>query len=143
MIGRAEWFERRKYGGWGLRPKTWQGWAYIAVFIIPFIIFQSIPLWDNLTRVIVTVLWLGLLFIDTMQIMFHLKKDEFESKAEAYAERNVAWVMVIIVTAGIVYQIIRSGLEGRIDVDWFLVIALFAGVLTKSLSNIYYDKRGV
>jgi len=27
MIGNPEWFQRRKYGGWGIFPKTWQGWA--------------------------------------------------------------------------------------------------------------------
>lgn len=38
MIARADWFRRRKYGGWGVSPRTWQGWAYIVAILLPFII---------------------------------------------------------------------------------------------------------
>lgn len=33
MIAQKEWFGRRKYTGWGVTPKTWQGWVYIAVAV--------------------------------------------------------------------------------------------------------------
>ena len=35
MIGKPEWFERRKYLGWGIHPKTKEGWIYLL-----FIIFR-------------------------------------------------------------------------------------------------------
>jgi hypothetical protein len=30
MIGNPEWFTYRIFG-WGVAPKTWQGWVYVAV----------------------------------------------------------------------------------------------------------------
>lgn len=32
VFGRPEWFDRLP-GGWGLRPRTWQGWAYLSIFL--------------------------------------------------------------------------------------------------------------
>lgn len=32
VFGRPEWFDRLP-GGWGLRPRTWQGWAYLFAFL--------------------------------------------------------------------------------------------------------------
>ena len=72
MIGKAEWFKRRKYGGWGITPKTWQGWLYIAVMLVPFMIFQSLPFWDEKTRMVITFGWIAILVIDVFDIMFHL-----------------------------------------------------------------------
>ncbi len=43
MLGKPEWFERRKYSGWGLTPKTWQGWAYIALMALPVLVMPVIP----------------------------------------------------------------------------------------------------
>jgi len=54
MIGKPEWFKRRKYGGWGIFPKTWQGWVYIAAIIIPFMVFNALPFWSEKTKMIVT-----------------------------------------------------------------------------------------
>ena len=34
VLAKPEWFGRRKYTGWGLTPKTWQGWAYVLGFIV-------------------------------------------------------------------------------------------------------------
>ena len=45
MIAQASWFERRKYGGWGVTPKAWQGRVYLAITLGLFAIFQSIPVW--------------------------------------------------------------------------------------------------
>lgn len=143
MIGKAEWFERRKYGGWGLHPKTWQGWVYIAVFMLPFIAFQALPWWDVKMRVYVTLGWLALLLLDVVHIMITLKRDELEYKIEAISERNAAWVMVAIITAGVLYQVFQSSMTQSMHVDWFLVAALFGGVIAKSVSNIVLEKRGV
>ena len=44
MFGKPEWFAKKKLG-WGLRPKSWQGWVYTliwaAVIIAPSMYFQS------------------------------------------------------------------------------------------------------
>ncbi len=143
MFGKPEWFERRKYGGWGLHPKTWQGWLYIAVMVLPYIIFQSLPYWDETTRTYVTVAWVLFLLLDVGHIMLNLDKDEREFKIEAISERNAAWAMVLILVAGIMYQSIISALNQSFYVDWFLVAALFGGMIVKAISNYYLEKSEI
>lgn len=41
MFAKTEWFQKRKYGGWGLTPRTWQGWAYVGGFIAVVSIIRS------------------------------------------------------------------------------------------------------
>jgi TctA family transporter len=141
VIGKPEWFARRKYGGWGLRPKTWQGWAYIAVFMIPFIIFNAIPIWRTKTRLIFVIVWISLLIIDVFDIMRKLKQDEREKIHEAIAERNALWAMLIVAIGGILYDIVRSALEQKIYVHPFLIGILIVGAIVKAISNIYLDKK--
>ncbi|MBR9701895.1 hypothetical protein GOV13_03155 [Candidatus Pacearchaeota archaeon] len=141
MIGKPEWFKRRKYTGWGITPKTWQGWVYVAVFVTLIIGFHTIPTLDNTTRTIGTGLWLLVLGIDSIDIMIHLKKDERNYLHEAISERNAAWYMVIVLALGIAYQGISSGLQQRLYVDPILLIALFGGLAIKAGSNIYLDRK--
>jgi len=144
MIAKRDWFERRKYTGWGLgKPRKWQGWVYLATVFIPFVIFQSLPYWDTTTRVVGTAIWIAFLLADLLPLMVTLKKDEREHKIEAIAERNAAWVMMLVLTIGLGYQIITSALKQEITVDWFLAIALFGGVLAKAISNIYLERKGI
>lgn len=143
MIGRPEWFERRKYGGWGLHPKTWQGWVYIAIIILPLIVFQSIPVWDTATRVYVTIGWALFLLLDTGHIMLTIRRDEREYKIEAVSERNAAWTMMFILVIGAAYQVITSALQQSLKVDWFIVAALFAGLIVKSVSNLVLEKKAM
>ena len=141
MLGRPEWFKRRKYSGWGVTPKTWQGWLYTAAILIPFLIFQSLPQWSNEVRTYVTLGWVAFLILDIGHIMITLNKDERDNKIEALSERNAAWVMVLIIAVGILYQAISSGLKNDFRVDLFLVAALFGGMIAKSLSNIIIQRR--
>ena len=141
MLGRPEWFERRKYGGWGITPKNWKGWAYVFIMIVPFVIFQALPYWDDITRLSVTSVWIILLLVDALDIMIRLRKDEREMLHEAIAERNSMWIMTIILTIGLLYQIIFSGLERRFLVDWWIVGALIMGLIVKSVSNYYLERR--
>jgi len=143
MFGKPEWFKRRKYGGWGLYPVTWQGWVYIAIFLIPFAVFQAFPVWSDELRIGVTAGWIALLLIDVTHIMMTLKNDEREKKIEALAERNAAWAMVGAIIIGILYQIIKSGFSQTVEVDWFLVAALSSGVITKAISNIVYERKNL
>ena len=143
MIGKPEWFKRRKYGGWGITPKTWQGGVYIALLLIPFIVFQALPYWDTATRMKVTIGWVAFLLLDMTHIMVALKRDERESKIEALSERNAAWVMMLIIVLGVLYQIISSALQQELAVDWFLVAALFGGMLAKTISNLVLERRTI
>lgn len=141
MIAKKEWFKRRKYGGWGVSPKTWQGWTYIALIILPFAIFQALPFWSTETRLIVTTGWLGFLFLDIIPVMINLNRDEREYKIEAIAERNAAWFMSLVLALGILYELIISALREEITVNIFLVIALFGGVIIKSITNYRLERR--
>ncbi|MFA6427669.1 MAG: hypothetical protein WCW16_04495 [Candidatus Magasanikbacteria bacterium] len=143
MFGKPQWFKRRKYGGWGLSPATWQGWVYIGVFLIPFAIFQAFPIWSDSLRIGVTIGWIALLLIDVLHIMMVLKNDERETKIEALAERNAAWAMVAAIVVGLLYQIIKSGFSQTVEIDWFLVITLFAGVIVKGISNVVYERKSL
>lgn len=141
MIGKAEWFQRRKYSGWGITPKTWQGWVYLILLFIPFIAFQILPFWSTKVRIIGTMIWLAFILLDASHIMMTMKSDERESKIESLAERNAAWIMVLVMCLGIVYQGITSAIYQKSMMDWFLVGALWAGILVKSFSNLYLSKR--
>ncbi len=142
MIGKPEWFKRRKYGGWGICPKTWQGWVYLAAVIVPFAVFNALPFWSEKTRMIVTLAWLAFLAIDISHIMIKMKKDEREKLHEAIAERNALWVMIAVIVIGIGYQTARASvLQNFTNVDWFLVAALFAAVIAKAITNVYLDRK--
>lgn len=143
MFAKAEWFERRKYGGWGVTPKCWQGWVYILAVLLSFVIIQAIPVLDLEFRLFLTLAWVIFLMIDIIPVMITLKKDEREHKNEALAERNAAWFMSTVLVLGVLYEIIISVLDHEILLNWFMVVALIGGVIVKSLSNYALDKRGV
>jgi len=75
--------------------------------------------------------------------MVTLKKDEREYKNEAIAERNAAWFMVLVLVIGILYEIILSGMNNEFSINWFVVLALFGGVIVKAVSNYNLDHKGV
>lgn len=141
MIGNPNWFERRKYGGWGLTPKTKAGWIYIFVFMIPPIIFSCIPDLAVKTRIIGIAVWATILFVDVFDIMRKLKHDEREKIHEAISERNALWGIILVLTAGFLYEIIKNSLDGIFKVNPFIAGALIVGLLIKTISNIYLDKK--
>ena len=141
MIGKPEWFARRKYGGWGIQPKTWQGWVYIACFMIPFIVFNVFTIWTTTIRLIVTGAWIFLLIFDVLDIMARMKKDEREKIHEAIAERNALWGMILVLIAGVFYDVVSNALQQKFYVNPFIALALILGLLIKSISNIYLDKN--
>lgn len=142
MIAKIDWFKRRKYCGWGVSPKSFKGWIYILVVMGGFIAFHLIPFWSNQLRLYVTIIWLTFIFLDIIPVMIFLKRDELEEKIEAISERNAAWFMSAMLVIGILHEILKSILEERIAINWFIVIALFGGAIVKTISNIVLEKRG-
>ncbi len=140
MIGKPHWFNRRKYSGWGLMPKTWEGWAYIGVGAGMVALIQTLPIDPQLK--FYSYLGIGALFLfDILHIMAGIKMDEREAKIEAMAERNASWTMVATVALTIVYV-------AQVDVDIsnqellpILIIPLLVGVVAKSLSNLYLQNK--
>lgn len=143
MIGKPEWFARRKYGGWGLTPKTWQGWVYIAVIMLPLIIFHSLPFWTDMIRIYVTLVWVAFLLVDVTDIMMHLRVDEREDRIESLSERNAAYAMIAVIIIGILYDVFRSASAQQVQFNPFLFAALIGGAAVKSISNIIYERRSL
>jgi hypothetical protein len=136
MFGKPEWFERRKYSGWGLTPKTKEGWLYLALLFAPFLLFQMLPFWSTEVRIYATAGWLAFMMFDVLDIMFHMKKDEREEMHEAMAERNAAWVMIPVLAIGAVYEAVASSLaQGIPHVSPFIIVALFVGLVAKAYTN--------
>jgi hypothetical protein len=141
MIARKDWFERRKYGGWGVSPKSWQGWVYIAFILIPFMVFQALPFWTMQTRMTITIIWMVFLFADLIPVMINLKRDEREYKIEAISERNAAWFMSLVLVIGVFYEVVRSSLNQELSVNIFLILALLGGAIVKSISNYKLERE--
>ncbi len=141
MIGKHEWFKRRKYGGWGFFPATWQGWVYIAVVIGLIFFIQNLPI--SKTAVMVATGILGvIMMIDAIDIMVRMKQDERETRHEAMAERNALWVIIIILTAGVAYQAAQSAALGEgLAIDPVIIVAIAVGLVAKAATNYYLDKK--
>lgn len=141
MIGNPNWFKRRKWGGWGLSPATWQGWAYIGVFLVLMFGTNYLPVAEA-TRLIILGAIGAVLVADTVHMMFQIKKDERETLHEALAERNALWTMIMILVIGLAYTTAESvARTGTATVDPVIVIALFGGLIAKALTNYYLDKQ--
>lgn len=143
MIGRSEWFQRRKYGGWGLTPKTWQGWLYIGVMSVITFGLMNAPLIPEVARMPLAYGWIALFCFDVLHMMATLKKDEMEVKIEALAERNASWAMIAVMAAAIGYQTAKTALSGTPQIDWWLIVTLVAGVVAKALTNVWLERKGV
>jgi hypothetical protein len=142
MIAQTSWFNRRKYTGWGLTPKTWQGFLYVGIIVIVEILIQSLPLGDGL-KMGLTIVWVALISIDVLHVMASIKMDEREQKIEAITERNASWAMVSALVIVLLYvTTIGSNLKGT-ELMPVLIFPLIAGVTVKGLSNYILDKRGI
>lgn len=141
MLAKAQWFQKRKYTGWGINPRTWQGWVYIACFISLMVFIQSVPFLGVLLKNIFSIVLIAFFLVDTLKVMASLDKDELEEKNEAMAERNAAWAMVIILTIGILYQAIPRGAENINGVDPFLIATLIVGFAVKATSYLIFEKK--
>jgi hypothetical protein len=141
MIGKPEWFKRRKWGGWGLFPATWQGWVYIAVFL-GLIFGTQLVSPDEKIRMIVLGIVAITLFADTIDIMIRIKKDERETVHEAIAERNALWVIILVLAAGVAYQTARATVIGDVSIiDPVIIIAIVSALIAKAATNLYLDKN--
>jgi hypothetical protein len=147
MLGKPHWFQRRKYGGWGLYPKTWQGWAYIGAAIAIFALIQVIPLGDpqapgtSQIRIIATFILAGILVLDTIHIMAKLPMDERDRIHEAIAERNALWAIIAVLAGGIGWQAATSAVNDINMVDPVIIVALILGLLAKAVTNLYLDRK--
>jgi len=141
MLGRPEWFKRRKYGGWGLWPCCWQGWVYLAAILLPLVIIQLVPVGSDQLRLLAMFVWAAVILADSVHIMSKLPMDEREKLHEAVAERNAMWAMVCVLCAGVAFQAAAGMVRGGPIIDPVIFVALFAALVAKAATNIYLDRR--
>lgn len=128
MIANPKWFSVRKYGGWGVVPRTWQGWLYIAIMILPFMfVKQNSPIFFA---------WLIFLLVDIGDVMIRMKKDEREMAHEAIADRNACWVMIAIILVYFLYEIFT-----KMTVNPIFLVILIAGAVAKTITNWYLNNK--
>ncbi len=141
MIGRPRWFQRRKYSGWGLTPKTWEGWAYILIAIAFAVIIQYLPLGNPQTKSLITLGLVAVIILDVVHIMANLPMDEREKSHEAIAERNALYAILTALCVGIGWQTGIGIMNNNIQIDPVIIVALIVGVITKAITNLYLDRK--
>lgn len=131
MIAKSSWFSPRKYGGWGLTPNCWQGYAYIGALVLLLVIISNLQLpgfWSTGLMLAVAAIF----SIDFIDIMLHLKKDERDVLHEALAERNAMWTMILVLVIGVAYQTSSTG-----AVDPIILAALAGATVVKAITHWY------
>jgi hypothetical protein len=142
MLGNPSWFVRRKYLGWGIMPKTWQGWVYLVVILIPVFVIQFFPGLNDGARNGLLMGWAALICIDIIDIMRRMKYDERDKLHEALAERNALWIVILVLVIGFAYRAAQSAvLEGKPTLDPVILSALIAGLIAKAATNFYLDHK--
>lgn len=123
MMAKADWFQTRKYLGWGLTPRSWQGWVFILVILIPYFLLKN----NNFLFV-----WTMLFVIEMATVFVQIKRDEREERQEALADRNALWAMFLGIVAYIIWQSFHGGV-----IDWKLAVIMLLAVIAKSLTHLY------
>lgn len=141
IIAKPEWFGRRKYTGWGVSIKTWQGSVYLAGMFLLLVALQLIPNLSTENRLIITGVWVAFLIIDMADVMWKLKKDEREHIHEAIAERNAAWAMMFVLVIGLFIELTYNALQQKLYANPFIIIALAAGIIVKSVTNYKLERE--
>jgi hypothetical protein len=141
IIAKPEWFGRRKYTGWGVSIKTWQGAVYIAGMFLLLVVLQLIPNLSTENRLVISGVWVAFLIIDMVDVMWKLKKDERERLHEAIAERNAAWAMMFVLVVGLFIELAYNALQQKIYANPFIILALAAGIISKSVTNYKLERE--
>ncbi len=127
MIGNPKWFNIRKYSGWGLTPNCPKGWLYLACFIIPVAIINSLTINQNIKNII-SIIIIGLLILDVLHIMTQIKSDERERLHEAIADRNALWFLLFgLISWAFIKQI----------TDPFFIGILIGATVIKAITQFY------
>ncbi len=142
MIGKTEWFTYRKFG-WGISPKTWQGWVYVAIVALIFGGTVSAGINKGISVWIFGIVT-GIVLLDILHIMTNLPKvhDERENYHQLVIERNCSFAAIGALIAIAFWQTYQRGLLmnsviNTIPFDYTLLIVLGAMFVTKVLSVVY------
>lgn len=145
MIGKPEWFKYRIFG-WGIAPKTWQGWTYIGVWMLIIIIATITTAQSSIYGWVIGIL-LSILIIDTLHIMTKLSKvsDERENYHQLIIERNCSFAAITSLALLAIYQAYTNKnfvtTNNFLPFDVSIAIVLGVMLLTKVGSTIYVKTR--
>lgn len=143
MFGKPEWFTYR-LAGWGIAPKTWQGWVYVGTFLICLFALVILPIPQGLKNVLMVTL-MGLFFVDALVIWAQMGKhqDERQRLHQLIIERNCSLVAVLALVAAGFYQAYQNrNLAATVfPFDPFLLVVLGAMAITKLISTLYLRWR--
>lgn len=140
MIGKPEWFKYRIFG-WGIAPKTWQGYVYVAAiaailgFATAFGLNSPVLPWIMGTVIAIVVL-------DVMHIMMQLPKvsDERDNYHQLIIERNCSFAAIAALIGIVLFQTYqnRAALNSTMfPFDISLLFVLGAMLAVKIISTIY------
>jgi len=143
MLGKPEWFTYRT-AGWGLAPRTWQGWVYIAVFFALWALVSLLPLAPGV-RSALSFSLVGLLVLDAISIWAQMGRhhDEREKLHQLIIERNSSLAAVFAVLAAMIYETWRNAPTAGDSIPFDPVLIGILGVmaLTKLVSSIWLKTR--
>jgi hypothetical protein len=145
MIGKPHWFKYRTFG-WGVAPKTWQGWVYVAIaaFLIAFTL--AIGVKDS-SKMWIFAIVMTIFIVDIMVIMTQLPKvtDERENYHQLVIERNCSFAAIITLLAIAIYQTYKNTgfliSQNGLPFDYSLLIILGAMLATKIVSTVYVKMK--
>lgn len=132
MLGRPEWFTYR-FAGWGIAPRTWQGWVYVGAFTAVFLAVNQLPISGRAQTILMWVIG-GVFLLDAFTIWSQLGKvhDERQRLHQLIIERNCSVAGVIALVGALIYQSFRQQAP-----DPLLLVALGVMALTKLVSTLY------
>jgi hypothetical protein len=143
MIGKPEWFTYRIFG-WGVRPRTWQGWVYLAVVAALMGLISFLPL-ANIIHMWCFGILVGIVVLDVILIMTQLDKvhDEREKLQQMIIERNCSFAAITTLSAIGIFQSFKywhfAQFDNLIDVSILIVVGVMA--VTKIVSTWYVRRK--
>jgi hypothetical protein len=140
MIGKPEWFTYRMFG-WGVAPKTKEGWFYILAGMAIAVIIAVLPV-GAMTKSYLIAGLMALIVVDVLHIMTQLDKhhDERERLHQLIIERNCSFAAVAAIVIIAIYQSIRN-LGSIMPFDSSLIYVLGAMLAAKIATSIYVRTR--
>jgi hypothetical protein len=145
MIGKPQWFKYRIFG-WGLAPKTWQGWAYVSVFIALVLTVSFLPIQENIKQWIIGVI-LFVMIADVIMMMTQLSKvsDERDNYHQLIIERNASFAAIAALLCVIIFQSYKNTgslmSQNSAPFDTSLLIVLGAMLAAKIATTIYVKMK--
>ncbi|MGV8171998.1 MAG: hypothetical protein ACP5OA_04865 [Candidatus Woesearchaeota archaeon] len=146
MIGKAHWFKYRTFG-WGVAPRTWQGWLYVGIATFLMAGTFAMGTVDSKLMWLFAII-LTIFVVDVLVIMTQLPKvtDERENYHQLIVERNCSFAAIVVLLVIALYQTYKNtgflaSQNVTIPFDYSIAIVLGAMLLTKILSTLYVKAR--